>query len=346
MAAPGDEVAIVIASHGRPRRLAECLAALARLEGGPFRAIVVDDGSPEPLAPVCRAAGPWVECLRQDNAGPGAARNRGVQAAEGARRILFTDDDCRPRPDWALRMLSAQAGAPMRLVGGRVENRLTDNPYSAASQAVLGYAYRVFDAFDGPMAFFTTNNMCLRRADFLALGGFDRAFRFAAEDRDLCRRWKAAGGALHHAPDAVVDHGHALDLRAFWRQHVSYGRGARRFHRSLAGEAGGGVEWGSLRFYAGLVLHPLRRPSLSALRLSALIALSHLAMLFGYLGERRAEAGFEAARAETSAGGAATNAVNRGTSVSPAASAGDTFADAETAAAPSEPARREQRSRP
>lgn len=282
------DVQIVIPSHGRPRQLARCLDVLSRLKGGPFRTVVVDDGSPEPLAPVCAAAGPHVTCLRQPQSGPGAARNAGAEAAEDAHVLLFTDDDCHPHPGWAEAMAHAQGGAAMRLVGGRVDNGLAANPYSAASQGILTYSYGAFGSFEGPLAFFTTNNVALRREDFLAVGGFDIAYTFAAEDRDFSRRWKDAGGHLVYARDAVVDHHHALSLKSFWRQHTSYGRGARRFHERLARREGDKVQWGGPAFYAGLLFHPMRRPGARAVTQTALIGLAHFALLTGYLRERRA----------------------------------------------------------
>lgn len=295
--APPLSASIVIPSHGRPGHLADCLAALAALEGGPYPTIVVDDGSPDPYGPVCAAAGDWVTCVRQDNSGPGIARNAGVAAA-GTDLVLFTDDDCRPRPDWARKMIAAHGGASRRLVGGAIVNAETRNLFSATSQSILTYAYEAFGGFDGPFAFFTTNNVCCRRDDFLALGGFDPAFRFASEDRDFSRRWQDAGGTLVHVPDAVVDHHHTMDLAGFWRQHWAYGRGARQFHAKLAAEGGPAVSLNSAGFYAGLLLHPLRRPSLSALAVSGLVGAAHAIQLGGYLTQKRRErpAGAAAAR--------------------------------------------------
>ena len=282
-----SDLTIVVASHGRPDHLRGLLGALGRLEGGPYPTIVVDDGSPEPLAPICAAAGPWVRALRQANAGPAAARNRGV--AEAATRLVaFTDDDCRPEPGWARALVAAQGGRAARMVGGRVVNALEANACSGAAQAILTYSYDAFGTFDDPLAFFTTNNLCLDRERFLALGGFDGRYRFASEDRDLSFRWKAAGGRLRHAPDAVVHHHHALDLRGLLRQQYAYGRGARRFHATVRAAGTGGVELGGRAFYAGLLLHPLRRPGPRAAQRVALIGLAHAAMLAGYLVERKA----------------------------------------------------------
>lgn len=284
-----EDCAIVVPSYGRPAKARACAEALLGLEGGEWPVIVVDDGTPEPLAPLLADLAPRVTVVRQDNAGPGAARNAGVRAAEGATRILFTDDDCRPRPDWALRLTAAQGGVAMRLVGGRVENALTRDVYASASQSLCTYLYEFYQSRGSDMNFFTTNNMCFRREDFLAVGGFDPSFRIASEDRDLSLRWKDAGGTLGYEADAVVDHAHDMTLAAFWRQHSGYGRGARRLHLAMdaRGDARPKVERSG--FYTGLLAHPLRRPGRRRLAQSFLMGLSQVAMVSGYAAALREE---------------------------------------------------------
>ena len=246
--------------------------------------ILVDDGSPTPLAPLAERY-PFVTVIRQKNAGPAAARNAGVAAAGDAEVILFTDDDCRPKPDWADRLLAAQEGDPDRLVGGRVVNGLDENAYSRASQAILTYSYGAFDDFSDRLSFFTTNNMAVSTERFRALGGFDTRYRFASEDRDFSFRWRLAGGHLVHTAEAEVTHLHRLTARGFLRQQFSYGRGARRFHRRVAGLDAPDVAMGSARFYAGLLLHPLARPSGRAAVTTILIGVAHAVLAAGYATE-------------------------------------------------------------
>ena len=281
------DCAIVVPSYGRPAKIRDCVRRLRTLEGGPWRIVVVDDGSPEPIAPLLEGEG--AEVIRQPNGGPGAARNAGVRAAEGARLILFTDDDCRPRPDWALALVRAQGGVPMRLVGGRVENALTEDVFASASQSLCTYLYEFYQSRGSAMDFFTTNNMCVRREDFLSVGGFDPTFRIASEDRDLSLRWKSAGGTLAYAPDAVIDHAHDLDLRSFWKQHASYGRGARRLHLAMDDRADPRPKVERMGFYLGLLAHPLRRPGRRRLAQSFLMGLSQVAMVSGYAAALREE---------------------------------------------------------
>ena len=279
---------IVVPSYGRPEALRACLAALAAQDDPDREVVVVDDGSPEPLASVCEAF-EGVRCIRQENAGPARARNRGAREAEGD-FLAFTDDDCRPRPDWLSALRRAWDGEERRMVGGRVVNGLPGNPYASASQALCDYLYDYYGAAEGEAPFFTTNNCGVSREGFHRLGGFDETFPLAAaEDRDLGMRWRDEGGSLAYAPDAVVDHHHALTLRRFLRQHANYGRGARHLHLVLDGRGAEQPKVEPPRFYAGLLLWPLRRRGLAGLGGTVLMGLSQVAMVRGYAAARAEE---------------------------------------------------------
>lgn len=279
-------VTVVVPSYNRPDKLAACLKALDRQDYPDLEIVVVDDGSETPLKPTC-APYPQVRGLRQDNQGPAAARNAGVAAARDG-FVAFTDDDCRPRPDWVSRLVAAHAGDPAALVGGRVENALTENVYSAASQTLCDYLYDYFGAAEGEAPFFTSNNMGCLKTQFLELGGFDRSFPLAAaEDRDFGLRWRATRGRLVYAPEAVVDHLHDLSLQKFWRQHANYGRGARHLHRVMDARAEQTPKLERLAFYFQLLGYPIVQRQPKPLRQSALMLLSQVAMVYGYVRSAR-----------------------------------------------------------
>lgn len=247
-----------------------------------FEVIIVDDGSPEPLAPVCAPFGPEVRCVRQDNAGPARARNRGV-AETTAAFIALTDDDCRPRPDWLSQLQLAHGGDDTRLVGGRVENGLPLDRYASASQSLCDFLYSHFNAESGDMPFFTSNNIGLSRAGFERLGGFDDTFPLAAaEDRDFGLRWVEQGGQNVYAPDAVIDHYHAMTFRKYWRQHSNYGAGAHHLHKVLDRRGSDQPKREPLKFYLELLLWPIRQKGIGGLAEAALMGVSQVSMVNGY----------------------------------------------------------------
>jgi glycosyltransferase involved in cell wall biosynthesis len=291
MSAEPPFLSVIIPTFQRPDALSRCLDALAAqvLPGARFEVVVVDDGSTEPPRAIVSRFTPRldVRLFEQRNAGPAAARNAGAAAARGA-VLVFTDDDCRPDPRWLRVIADAAARHPGCAIGGRVENALGEGLYSTASQLLIEFLYEYYNVGASTGRFFITSNLAFPTERFRALGGFDASFPLAAaEDRDVCDRWREAGHAMVYADDAVVHHAHELRLGSFCRQHFNYGRGAYYLHRarSQRGEAPLRVE--PLRFYTQLVTYPLRRSSApQSLALAALSALSQGVYVSGYLRER------------------------------------------------------------
>ncbi len=280
-------VSVVIPTFDRPEGLRRCVAAMLGQTHADLEVIVCDDGGSTPAAAtLADIADDRLIVLRQDNAGPAAARNRGAAAATGD-LLAFTDDDCAPRPDWLARFAAAWDDEPRRAVGGRTVNALPDNPFSEASQVVVDWLYDQLNADPADAAFFTSNNLAVGRQAFLEAGGFDESYPLAAgEDRAWCRTWRRGGGRLAYVTTAIIDHHHELSLRSFWRQHVNYGRGGRHF-RHTAGPADRDGQIGQLGGYVSLLTRPLpRRPVVAGL-----LALAQVAGAWGAYHERQVARG-------------------------------------------------------
>lgn len=282
------EIAVIIPSYNRPVQLDNCLQALMAQDTDDFEVVVVDDGSPRPLQDICSKYGDKVRYIWQENSGPATARNNGARNTV-APMIVFTDDDCRPRPNWLTKLKTAHDQQTDRLVGGLVVNALTDDPYASASQALSDYLYQYFKADQGNMPFFTSNNIAMSREGFEKLGGFNQSFeRAAAEDRDFGLRWRDCVGSLVYTQDAIVDHYHEMTLKKFWRQHCNYGAGAYRLHQLLDERKSDQPKREPLSFYWGIVAWPVKTAGFSASNLSVLLAVSQFAMVFGYSSAARA----------------------------------------------------------
>ena len=277
-------VTVVVPTAGRPAQLARCVGALRELEepAGVAEIVVVVDGDDGYADP------PGARVVRHaSRRGPGAARNTGAAHARGA-ILAFTDDDCLPGRGW-LRALVA-AVAPGVAAGGRTINALGSNRFADTSQHIVDLAYTHYNRDRENARFLASNNLAVRREDFLALGGFDGVgFPFASEDRDFCDRWRASGRTLRYVPEAVVDHAHDLDLGGFVAQHVAYGRGAARYHRARRARGTGRLR-DDLPFHLdpSLYLRTARlRPARRAARVAALLPLWQAANAAGYALERR-----------------------------------------------------------
>ncbi|NJR70867.1 MAG: glycosyltransferase [Synechococcales cyanobacterium CRU_2_2] len=288
---------IVIPTYNRPERLAACLGAIAQLDypGDRFEVIVVDDGSQLDLKPAVAPFQPALQLslIQQPNSGPAAARNRGVQAAQGE-WIAFTDDDCMPLPSWLSAFAQAvppvsENGADLSpMLGGKTLNDLTENLYSTASQQLIDYLYEYYNQASKTIQFFASNNIAMRRDRFLEIGGFDVSFPLAAaEDREFCDRWLQHDLTMHYVPTAQIRHAHDLSLTSFWRQHFGYGRGAFYFHQVRAQRNSKPIQVEPLSFYLDLLRYPLTlRSRHGGWVLSSLFFLSQVATTLGFFRER------------------------------------------------------------
>ncbi len=283
-----ERFSIIVPTYGRPKQLKECLDAVAELayprDG--FEVIVVDDGSKTSLEEIVGAFQKRinVRLLRQDNAGPATARNRGASESS-ATYLAFTDDDCKPSQHWLTSLEEALNPNPELLVAGRTVNDLPENSYSTASQLIIDFLYSYYNREDA--MFIASNNMALSKEQFLKVGGFDTTFPLAAaEDREFCDRYLYKGFKTIYAPEAIVRHAHPLSLSNFSRQHFNYGQGAHKFHKIRASRSQKAMKIEPMKFYTGLLLYPWRTSCRYKLLLSLLIALSQFANAAGFFSER------------------------------------------------------------
>ena len=238
--------------------------------------LVVDDGGDMPLEPLVARHGDGVRArvITQPNSGPSAARNTGLAAASGE-VVAFLDDDCEPDPAWLRVLAEAWMATPQRGYGGRTENGQRGNLSAEVAQRIIDAGYAHLNR-PGDARFLTSNNLLLPTPGLRDLGGFEPSLH-TSEDRDLCDRWRLDGRRLEQVPAAVVRHHHLGGLAEFWRLHVAYARGARRFH-VLHRERTGSLPAFEPSFYTRL----LRRPGRPRVRSTVMLLIWIAASLYGY----------------------------------------------------------------
>ena len=283
---------IIIPTYGRPDQLANCLDTLIEVDppSDGIEVIVVDDGTPEPLEPLLEA---WrdhlpLTVLRQDNSGPGPARNLGLQSARG-RFIAFTDDDCLIDTDWLQALEAAFHQHPDALLGGRTTQKPGD-PYSETNQVIFDAVHSFYNESGKGATFFPSNNMALSADLLREVGGFKpEFFPRASEDRELCDRWRHLGRDLVYVPEAHLVHARPANLKRYWQQHFTYGRGAHHYHR-LRAERGSGKMRDDAVFHRRLpsmMWGPLKQqPWKRRVTTLALLGVWQLANAAGYFTER------------------------------------------------------------
>jgi GT2 family glycosyltransferase len=197
-----------------------------------------------------------LKLLRQQNAGPAAARNKGAAEARGE-FLAFTDEDCAPASNW-LESLAAQfVASPDCAVGGQTRNALIHNLYSTASQLLVSYLIAYYSCAPKRVRFFPACNLAFPTERFRDVGGFNVSFpRSAGEDRELCDRWQHRGYRMIHAPEVVVYHSHHLTAKTFLRQHFHYGCAAYYYHLLRARRRQQPMKVEPPAFYVNMLTHP------------------------------------------------------------------------------------------
>ena len=227
---------MIVPTRNRAAQLRICLESLARLDfpRDRFEVIVVDDGGAEPLDSLLASFRGAIEVtfVRQDWAGPAAARNLGAARARGD-LLAFTDDDCAPRRDWLSRIADRHRARREEAIGGLTVNALEANRYSTAAQMLIDAGYEQQNHESSAFPFFTTNNLAVPVERFRQLEGFDATY-ITSEDRQFCARWARRGWRIAYEPEAVVEHSHPLTFWTFCRLHFAYGRGAFQFRAEQA----------------------------------------------------------------------------------------------------------------
>ena len=217
------DLSIIIPTRDRWRTLAATLAALdAQTEQG-FETVVVVDGADQEMPDL-----PNARVVRQEHAGPGAARNRGVNAVDRP-LVLFLGDDMVPTPQLVARHLMRHRASPDDEVAvlGRVEWHPSvprDRLHRWLDWSGALFDYRLLERQgddDAGWPRFYSCNVSLKRRLFVDAGGFDPDFKFDYEDLDFGRRLGDHGMRLLYEPAAVTQHMHPYDWATVRRRYES-----------------------------------------------------------------------------------------------------------------------------
>ncbi len=207
-------MSVIVPAYNAADTLPACLAALKNQSWPPdrYEIIVADDGSTDATAEIATRAG--VRVIPIAHAGPAAARNAGVEAAQGE-LILFTDADCEPSLDWVEQIVAPFADPAVDGAKGVYRTR--------QRQLVARFVQLEYeDKYDRLrpqrwIDFIDTYSAAYRRGVLVANDGFDEVFPFL-EDQELSFRLAQRGYKLVFQPGAAVFHRHAATLPQYFRK--------------------------------------------------------------------------------------------------------------------------------
>jgi glycosyltransferase involved in cell wall biosynthesis len=113
-------VSVIVPVFNGERYLEDALRSAADQSLPPFEVIVVDDGSTDASPRIAERIGDPVRCLRQENAGVAAARNRGLSVATGEFIAFLDHDDLWPREKLEVQVAALEANPEVDVVSGRM----------------------------------------------------------------------------------------------------------------------------------------------------------------------------------------------------------------------------------
>jgi glycosyltransferase involved in cell wall biosynthesis len=185
---------VIIPTYNRAALLAQSIQSVLDQNLGDFELIVVDDGSEDATPEVLRSFGDRINFLKQQNRGPGAARNAACARARGE-YLAFLDSDDVFFP-WSLssyQRVVLEHGTPAFIAGKpklfrNITQLLAEKPDDTKVEIFLDYL-----ASGDEWRWWGVSSFVVRRIVFAAAGGFVEA-NVNGEDGDLALKLGEAGG--------------------------------------------------------------------------------------------------------------------------------------------------------
>ena len=194
-----------------------------------FEFIVSDDGSTDSTEETVKH---WqtesnfpIKFITQENQGPGAARNHGLENSEGE-LILFIDSDCEAHSDWIQTIYEEYLNDSFDACGG--PDGAKDD--FTTLQKAIDFAMTSFITTGGMrghsekmMAKFfpRTHNMGLKRSVYEKVGGFGDLRH--GQDIELSNRIRKSGARIKFLINAVVYHRRRTSIKQFFKQVFNWG---------------------------------------------------------------------------------------------------------------------------
>ena len=220
---PRPDLSIIIPTYNRIDALEQLLQSLSNqsVSAHCFEVIVVDDGSARPVELQANKYPFQLVSLRQENAGPAAARNHGISHAKAPLTLILNDDAIADPKLIEVHLKTHAERTDKVAVLGQFPFalHLLDSPFMQvldASDLLFPHRYLTAGELHGP-GFFWTCNISLPTQALRDVDGFDdRNFRQAiCEDVEIGFRLAAIGYQVLYNPEAICIHDHYISPLAY-----------------------------------------------------------------------------------------------------------------------------------
>lgn len=208
-------VSVITPTYNRPHLLKKLLDSLVQqgVSAESYEVIVVSDGSTDGthafLDAYCSEL-PTFRYIVQENQGPAAARNCGLEAAKGE-IIAYTDDDCVAAPNW-IEEIAELFDARPDVIGMEGQTVTIDDQVTPFTHQVVGSG-----------ECYASCNAAYRREPLREIGGFDRSFFYGNEDVDVAWRIMKLGTVVYNERMVIIHPPIPLTFMKFVRVPETYG---------------------------------------------------------------------------------------------------------------------------
>ena len=224
-------ISIITPSYNRADELKYLYKSLKNqtIDKRVFEFIVSDDGSTDNTEEIVKK---WqlksefkIKFIKQNNQGPGSARNHGLQNAQGE-IILFIDSDCEAHPDWIKTIHNAFQDDRIDAFGGPDAAKEDFEPLQKAidfsmtsfftTGGMRGHSDKMMAKF-----FPRTHNMGIQKHIYNKIGGFGELRH--GQDIEFSNRMRKTGANIKFLIEAIVYHRRRSTLKQFFKQVFNWG---------------------------------------------------------------------------------------------------------------------------
>jgi GT2 family glycosyltransferase len=229
MSTTSHSLSVIIPTHDTRELTLGCLTALEAATSEAVEIVVVDDASSDGTREAIRRTHPHVRVLRSEvNVGFSAAANLGADAA-GGEVVLFLNSDTEVRPGAVEALVAVFGDDPaVGVAGAQLLDPDGTPQWSAGPHPTPAWLFLVASGLGALLgrlrprkepravpfrvSWVTGAAMAVRRKTWNAVGPFAEAYRFYAQDLDLCRAAADAGWKVVVVPSAKVVHHHGATI--------------------------------------------------------------------------------------------------------------------------------------
>jgi len=189
-------ISCIVPVYNGERFLAEALDSMLEQSYRPLEIIVVDDGSTDATPMVGERYATKITYLRQNHAGPAAARNRGIRKATGEFLAFLDADDIWERDKLSHQMTRFDTRPELDMCTGHVKNFWVPE--------LEHEKQRMQETFLGNLPGYVFQTLLVRRSAFDKVGYLNETIGLLGDDTDWFVRAKENSLESEMLPDVLV----------------------------------------------------------------------------------------------------------------------------------------------